>query len=219
MIEYEGITFRWLGHDGFIITGKEGTSVCLDPFQVKGDYKPVDVLISTHEHFDHCSVEDMQKVVNSDTEVIGIPMAEDNLSKLDCKKIHYVKPGETLTLKSISFEFVPAYNVNKFRSPEVPFHPKEDEKIGVIIVMDSHRIYHAGDTDCIPEMADFRPDIALIPVSGTYVMTAEEAIEAANILQPRLIIPMHFGAIVGDSSMAEKLKQSVSMPVEIPRIE
>ena len=219
MIEYEGITFRWLGHDGFIITSKEGTSVCLDPFQVKGDYKPVDVLISTHEHFDHCSVEDMQKVVNSDTEVIGIPMAEDNLSKLDCKKIHYVKPGETLTLKSIRFEFVPAYNVNKFRSPEVPFHPKEDEKIGVIIVMDSHRIYHAGDTDCIPEMADFRPDIALIPVSGTYVMTAEEAIEAANILQPRLIIPMHFGAIVGDSSMAEKLKQSVSVPVEIPRIE
>ena len=219
MIEYEGITFRWLGHDGFIITSKDGTSVCLDPFQVKGNYKPVDVLISTHEHFDHCSVEDMQKVVNSDTEVIGIPMAEDNLSKLDCKKIHYVKPGETLTLKSIRFEFVPAYNVNKFRSPEVPFHPKEDEKIGVIIVMDSHRIYHAGDTDCIPEMADFRPDIALIPVSGTYVMTAEEAIEAANILQPRLIIPMHFGAIVGDSSMAEKLKQSVSVPVEIPRIE
>jgi L-ascorbate metabolism protein UlaG (beta-lactamase superfamily) len=219
MIEYEGINFRWLGHDGFIITSKEGTSVCLDPFQVKGDYKPVDVLISTHEHFDHCNVEDMQKVVNSDTEVIGIPMAEDNLSKLDCKKIHYVKPGETLTLKSIRFEFVPAYNVNKFRSPKVPFHPKEDEKIGVIIVMDSHRIYHAGDTDCIPEMADFRPDIALIPVSGTYVMTAEEAIEAANILQPRLIIPMHFGAIVGDSSMAEKLKQSVSMPVEIPRIE
>ena len=219
MIEYEGITFRWLGHDGFIITSKEGTSVCLDPFQVKGDYKPVDVLISTHEHFDHCSVEDMQKVVNSSTEVIGIPMAEDNLSKLDCKKIHYVKPGETLTLKSIRFEFVPAYNVNKFRSPKVPFHPKEDEKIGVIIVMDSHRIYHAGDTDCIPEMADFRPDIALIPVSGTYVMTAEEAIEAANILQPTLIIPMHFGAIVGDSSMAEKLKQGVSMPVEIPRIE
>ena len=219
MIEYEGITFRWLGHDGFIITSKDGTSVCLDPFQVKGDYKPVDVLISTHEHFDHCSVEDMQKVVNSDTEVIGIPMAEDNLSKLDCKKIHYVKPGETLTLKSIRFEFVPAYNVNKFRSPKVPFHPKEDEKIGVIIVMDNHRIYHAGDTDCIPEMADFRPDIALIPVSGTYVMTAEEAIEAANILQPRLIIPMHFGAIVGDSSMAEKLKQSVSVPVEIPRIE
>jgi L-ascorbate metabolism protein UlaG (beta-lactamase superfamily) len=219
MIEYEGITFRWLGHDGFIITSKEGTSVCLDPFQVKGDYKPVDVLISTHEHFDHCSVEDMQKVVDSDTEVIGIPMAEDNLSKLDCKKIHYVKPGETLTLKSIRFEFVPAYNVNKFRSPKVPFHPKEDEKIGVIIVMDSHRIYHAGDTDCIPEMANFRPDIALIPVSGTYVMTAEEAIEAANILQPKLIIPMHFGAIVGDSSMAEKLKQSVSMPVEIPKIE
>ena len=219
MIEYEGITFRWLGHDGFIITSKEGTSVCLDPFQIKGDYKPVDVLISTHEHFDHCNVEDMQKVVNSGTEVIGIPMAEDNLSKLDCKKIHYVKPGETLTLKSIRFEFVPAYNVNKFRSPKVPFHPKEDEKIGVIIVMDSHRIYHAGDTDCIPEMADFRPDIALIPVSGTYVMTAEEAIEAANILQPRLIIPMHFGTIVGDSSMAEKLKQSVSMPVEIPRIE
>jgi L-ascorbate metabolism protein UlaG (beta-lactamase superfamily) len=219
MIEYEGVTFRWLGHDGFVITSKEGKSVCIDPFRVKGDLKPVDVLISTHEHFDHCSVEDMQKVVSSDTEVIGIPMAEDNLSQLTCKKIHYVKPGDTLTVKSIPFEFVPAYNVNKFRSPNVPFHPKEDGKIGVIMVMDSHRIYHAGDTDYIPEMANFRPDIALIPVSGTYVMTAEEAIEAAGMLQPKLIIPMHFGAIVGDSSMAEKLKQSISIPVEIPRID
>jgi L-ascorbate metabolism protein UlaG (beta-lactamase superfamily) len=99
------------------MTSKEGTGVRPDPFRVKVELKPVDVLISTHEHFDHCNVEDMQKVASSDTEVIGIPMAKDNLSKLNCKKTHSVKPGETLAVKSILFEFVPAYNLNKFRSP------------------------------------------------------------------------------------------------------
>ncbi|MFX0122760.1 MAG: MBL fold metallo-hydrolase [Candidatus Hodarchaeota archaeon] len=217
MIEFEGIMFRWLGHDGFLITDRSGKTICIDPFQTEGDFGPVDVLISTHEHFDHCNIDDLKKFVSSTkTEVIGIPMARDTLDQLDCKTVHYVSPSDKQTIASIEFEFVPAYNVNKFREPGVPFHPKEDMKIGVVFEMEGLRVYHTGDSDHIPEMADIHPDIALIPVSGTYVMTAKEAIEAANILNPKLAIPMHFGAIVGDKSMAEEFKQGVSCKVEIP---
>ncbi|MFX1282641.1 MAG: MBL fold metallo-hydrolase [Promethearchaeota archaeon] len=220
MIEFEGITFRWLGHDGFIITSSSGKTVCIDPFQVKGTFEPVDVLVSTHEHFDHCNFDDLKKFVSSEkTEVIGIPMARETLEKLDCKAVHYVGPSDKETISSIAFKFVPAYNINKFREPGVPFHPKDDKKIGLVFEMDGQRVYHAGDTDNIPEMKDIKPDVALIPVSGTYVMTAPEAIEATKVLNPKLVIPMHFGAIVGDQSMAEEFKKGVSCKVEIPSLE
>ena len=82
--------------------------------------------------------------------------------------------------------------------------------------MDGHKVYHAGDTDNIPEMSNIAPDVALLPVSCTYVMTVSEALEATNILQPKLVVPMHFGAIVGDKSMAEKFKEMAKVSVEIP---
>lgn len=219
MIEYEGITFKWLGHDGFLITNKSGTSVCIDPYEVSGDFNPADIIISTHQHGDHCSPDDIQKFSSSETEIIGIPLSKEVLDKLESKTVHYVKPGDEINSKEIKIEMVPAYNISKFRSPGVPFHPKDDLHIGVIIEMDGVRIYHAGDTDHIPEMADFKVDIALLPVSGTYVMTAEEAIEAANTLNPKLAIPMHFGKIVGDRSMAEDFAEAVKCNVEIPRLE
>ena len=220
LIKFEGILFRWFGHDGFLITSKSGKTICIDPFKVEGDFEPVDVLVSTHEHFDHCSIDDMKKFVSSTkTEVIGIPMARDTLKKLDCKTVHYVSPSDKVTISSIPFEFVPAYNINKFREPGVHFHPKEDKKIGLVFEMDNQRIYHAGDTDNIPELKDISTDVALIPVSGKYVMTADEAIEAAKILNPKLAIPMHFGAGIGDRSMAVEFSQGLSCKTEIPSID
>ncbi len=219
MIEYDGITFKWLGHDGFLITNKSGSSVCIDPYVVTGDFNPADIVISTHQHGDHCSPDDIQKFSSSETEIIGIPLSKEVLDKLESKTIHYVKPGDEINIKEIKIEIVPAYNISKFRSPGIPFHPKEDLHIGVIIEMDGVRVYHAGDTDHIPEMADFSVDVALLPVSGTYVMTAEEAIEAANTLNPKLAIPMHFGRIVGDISMAEDFAKAVKCNVEIPKLE
>ena len=220
MITYENIRIQWLGHAGFLLKDSSNKSVCIDPFKVEGaSFDPVDVIISTHEHADHCSIEDMQKFLSSDTEVIGIKLAEDKLKELDCKAVHYVNPGDTITIKGIEFKIVRAYNINKFRSPGKPFHPKEDNKIGVIVNMDGKSIYHAGDTDIIPEMQEINPDVALLPVSGTYVMTAAEALEAAKILKPKLIIPMHFGTIVGDRTMAEEFKQKIDIEVKIPSLE
>ncbi len=217
MINFESVKIQWLGHAGFLLTNSAKQTVVIDPFQVEGSsYDPVDIVISTHEHGDHCSIEDINKFISSDTEVIGISMAEGELSKLDCKTVHYVKPGDNITVKGIELNIVPAYNLNKFRSEGVPFHPKEDEKIGVVIHLDGQKIYHAGDTDNIPEMSSIKPDVALLPVSGTYVMTVSEALEATKVLQPKLVVPMHFGAIVGDKSMAKKFKEEADVSVEIP---
>jgi len=105
--------------------------------------------------------------------------------------------------------------LNKFREPGKPFHPKEDGKIGFILSVKGVRIYHAGDTDPIPEMKNFKTDIALLPVSGTYVMTPEEAGEAARMIKPKLAIPMHYGTIVGSENDAERFKQLATCPVQI----
>ncbi len=220
MIEYESIKIQWLGHSGFLISNSQNLRVLIDPYKVKKTtYEPVDIIISTHEHGDHCSPEDINKFISSETEVIGIKLAESILSKLNCKAIHYVNPGEKIGVKGIEIDIVPAYNINKFRSPGVPFHPKEDNKIGVVLNMDNIRIYHTGDADVIPEMKTIKTDVVLLPVSGTYVMTTSEAIEATNILQPKLAVPMHFGTSVGNVSMAQEYKKQASVRVEIPTLD
>jgi L-ascorbate metabolism protein UlaG (beta-lactamase superfamily) len=218
LIEFEGISFRWLGHDGFLIEW-EGKTICIDPFQVEGSFEAVDVLISSHHHMDHCSEDDLMKFASSNTDVIGIPLAKDTLEKLDCKTVHYVQPGDKKIFDTITVEMVHAYNVNKFREPGKPFHPKEEKHIGVVIELGNVRLYHTGDSDHIPEMANINADVALLPVSGTYVMTAAEAIEAAKTLNPKLAIPMHFGNIVGDRTMAEEFEKGVSCTVKIPTLD
>ena len=220
MIIYENLTIQWLGHAGFVFTNSKNQRICIDPFRVKeASYEPVDILISTHEHADHCSIDDMNKFISPDTEVIGINLAKDKLEKLTCKNIHYVKPGEKVKIKDIDFDIVSAYNINKFRPSGEPFHPKEDDKIGVVANLDGVKVYHTGDSDLIPEMSDIHADVALLPVSGTYVMTVSEAIEATKVLQPKLVIPMHFGSIVGSKEMADEFKQKTSVRTEIPTLE
>ena len=111
---------------------------------------------------------------------------------------------------------MPAYNTDKWRSPGVPFHPKENAMIGFVLSIDGKRIYHAGDTDLIAEMNNLKNiDIALLPVSGTYVMTALEAVEACKLIHPKLAIPMHYGAIVGTESDARTFKERAPCRVEI----
>ena len=203
----------WLGHDSFRV--KNGKTVIIDPFKLRSDPGKADILLISHEHFDHLSLEDIRKVATSNTTVITIPAAKKELSTLKVKEVRTVKPGDKLKLEEVTLEIVPAYNLNKFREPGKVFHPKEDGKVGFIIGMKGLRVYHAGDTDAIPEMKGLKPDIALLPVSGTYVMTAEEAVQAAKMIEPKLIIPMHYGAIVGSEQDAQKFKQLAPYAVHI----
>src|SRR6266568_4845916 len=152
---------------------------------------------------------------NCETDCSSIKGSKLVGSGMKVREVKSVKPGDKLAVGDITLEAVPAYNLNKFREPGKPFHPKEDGKVGFILSAKGVRIYHAGDTDPIPEMKGFKTDVALLPVSGTYVMTPEEAAEATRMIKPKLAIPMHYGAIVGSENDAEKFKQLAACPVQI----
>lgn len=214
MLTYDGVQITWLGHDGFKL--KKSKVIYIDPYQLKSAVEPADVVCVTHEHFDHLSVEDLKKVVTSHTTVVTIAACQEAVTALRPKTVRVVKPGDRLEVEGITIEAVPAYNTSKFRAPGKPFHPQEDAKVGFILGIDGIRVYHAGDTDAIPEMAKAAGvDVALLPVSGTYVMTAAEAVQAWNAIRPKLAIPMHYGAIVGAAADAEAFKKGVTGRVEV----
>ncbi len=204
---------RWLGHDSFRIDG-EGIVIYIDPYQIKPGPK-ADLILITHDHRDHASPEDVAKIQDDKTIIVTVASAAAKLSG----QIQTVKPGDKIIVKGIPIEAVPAYNVNKFRSPGVPFHPRESGFVGFILTVKGIRIYHAGDTDVIPEMKDFKCDVALLPVSGTYVMTADEALEAAKIIQPKLAIPMHIGRGIGSQADLDHFKAKSTVPSIIMTME
>ena len=200
---------HWLGHDGFRLEA-DSVVVYIDPWQVE-DGPQADLVLITHDHSDHCSPEDVARLRKKDTVVVTIGAAAGQLPA----PVQVVKPGEKLMEKGIRIEAVPAYNVSKFRSPGVPFHPREAGHVGYVITMGGQRIYHTGDTDLIPEMESLEVDIALLPVSGTYVMTADEAVEAAAIIGPQVAIPMHVGRGIGSLDNAEYFREKSSVPVQV----
>ena len=213
MFDYKGVKITWMGHDGFRIQNSH--VVYIDPFQIEGGGPKADIVLISHEHFDHLNLEDLNKIVSSNTTVVAHAQSKSELSKLKVKEIKIVKPGDKINIGDVGVEAVPAYNVNKFREPGKVFHPKEDGKLGFILTMKGVRIYHTGDSDHIPEMKGIRPDIALVPVSGTYVMTSQEAAQAVAAMDPKIVIPMHYGAIVGDQKDAEALQKQVKCEVKI----
>ena len=218
MFNYEGIQITWLGHDGFKL--KKDKVIYVDPYQLRSKAEAADLVFVTHEHSDHLSLDDLKKVVTDKTTVVTTGACETAARGLKPKAVRVVAPGDRLEVDGIQVEVVPAYNVSKFRSPGNPFHPKADGKVGFILGIGGVRVYHAGDTDEIPEMAKAKGvDIALLPVSGTYVMTAQEAAKAYNAVQPNVAIPMHYGAIVGSAADAEEFRRLVKGRVEILQAE
>ena len=193
---------NWLGHDGFRIEGSK--TIYIDPYQIS-DGPEADLILITHEHFDHCSPEDVAKIQHSGSVIVT---EKDSAPKLS-GDVRVVNVGESLSIDNIQIEAVPAYNTNK------DFHPKSKGWLGFIVDIDGVKVYHAGDTDFIPEMNDFNTDIALLPVSGTYVMTADEAVEEALAINPKIAIPMHYGAIVGGGSDATKFKDALEGKIEV----
>jgi L-ascorbate metabolism protein UlaG (beta-lactamase superfamily) len=191
-----------LGHDGFRIDASK--TVYIDPYQIS-DGPEADLILITHEHFDHCSPDDVAKVQHSGSVIVT---EKDSATKLS-GDVRIVKVGETLSIDNVKIEAVPAYNTNK------EFHPKNNGWLGFIVEIDGVKVYHAGDTDYIPEMNNFNTDIALLPVSGTYVMTADEAVEAALAINPKIAIPMHYGVIVGGENDATQFKQALEGKVEV----
>ncbi len=192
----------WLGHDSFRIDASK--TIYLDPYQVSSGPK-ADLIMITHDHFDHCSPDDVAKIQQPGTVIVT---EKDSAKKLT-GDLREIKPGESLVVDEVKVEAVPSYNTDK------EFHPKKNAWLGFIIEIQGVRIFHAGDTDFIPEMNGFNVDIALLPVSGTYVMTADQAVEAALAISPKLAIPMHYGTIVGSDQDAITFKKALEGKIEV----
>jgi L-ascorbate metabolism protein UlaG (beta-lactamase superfamily) len=213
-MDFEGVSIERVYHDCIKI--KSDKVIYIDPFEVPIDSEKADLILLTHEHFDHCSPADISKVSTNQTIVLTVPDSQSKISNIDLKEVVLIEPGKKVKVLGMLIEAVPAYNIDKWRSPGIPYHPKDNEMVGYVINIGGKRIYHAGDTDKIPEMAELENiDVALLPVSGKYVMTAVEAAEACALIKPRLAIPMHYGAIVGTSADAEIFKQRASCDVRI----
>ena len=194
----------WLGHDCFRLTAA-GKTIYFDPFQLVEHPRPADLILVSHEHYDHCSPEDVAKIQGPQTVIVTESQAATKLSG----DVRIVRPGERVAIDAVTIETVPAYNTNK------KFHPRTNHWLGFVVTVEGVRIYHAGDSDFIPEMREIKADIALLPVSGTYVMTAEEAAEAALAIQPQIAVPMHFAAIVGSADDGERFAAALRGKIRV----
>jgi len=200
---------EWLGHASFRIISDQGI-IYIDPWKVSSGPK-ADLILVTHSHHDHLSMDDIRRLSGPDTWVVG---PADVASKM--KKAHELRPRSYLEfpvkgkMGPIRVEGYNAYN------PKKQFHPLANGWLGFVVDLGGFRIYHSGDTDVIPEMAGIRNiDVALLPVGGTYTMNPTEAVEAVKVIKPKKAIPMHWGDIVGGKADAELFKKLCPCEVEV----
>ncbi|MBI4427300.1 MAG: MBL fold metallo-hydrolase [Candidatus Magasanikbacteria bacterium] len=218
---YKNISVEKIFHAGIKIKNNS-TVIYVDPLNLPTDSESADFVLITHEHLDHLSPNDIKKISGKNTVIITTPLCAKKISGIENKQILHTKPGKIFDFGNLKISAVPAYNTNKFRSPGVPFHPKEHGGVGFVLGIDGVKIYHAGDTDVVPEMSDLKDvDVALLPVSGIFVMTPEEAAEAAGTIKPALAIPIHYGdfefngQIVGAKENGAKFKSLCNFPTSI----
>ena len=175
----------WLGHAAFRVKTDSGRVIYLDPYQLKEGEEKADIIVSSHSHPDHFSAGDIKKIMKIDTVVIGPESISSNLKKFNGQAIRL---GDSFDYKDLSIELIPSYNIKK------PNHPKSSGWAGTIIRSGGKSVYHAGDTERIPEMkdlADKNITVALIPCGGTYTMDFDEATDSAIDIQPEIAVPMH----------------------------
>lgn len=210
-----GLRVEWLRHASVRIRAEDGFTVYVDPWEVSGP--PADLILVTHPHYDHCSAPDVQKLLGPRATVVATPAAAADLRRGGVRAgIVEARQGEAVEVGPARVLPVPAYNVNKFRSPGVPYHPRHPDFAGYVLTLAGERVYLAGDTDVIPPEVAPPIDLAVVPVSGTYVMTAEEAAAEVNRLQPARAMPVHIGTIVGSLADADRFAALCRVPVVRP---
>ena len=215
-MDYQNLQIYHFNHDSVRLEG-EGQVVYLDPYNLQeNQLKLADFIFITHKHFDHLSPNDIKKIMAARTVIIAPHECQSQLTGLRAKEIIYVAPNQELALAGLKVRIIPAYNINKFRLPGIAYHPREDGEVGYVISFGQLAVYHAGDTDNILEMNQLKNiDIAFLPVSGTYVMSWQEAVEAAKIIKPKMVIPIHYGSVAGSRDDAENFQQAVLKEPEL----
>ena len=185
-------------------------TVYADPFHMKISPHDADIVLITHDHYDHFSPEDLAKVINPATILVVPEKVADKAAAFSAqvKAIETVLPGQQYQIAGLSLETVPSYNRIK------PFHPKKNGWVGYLLDLDGQRVFIAGDTDKTKENSTVQCDIALVPVGGKFTMDAKEAADLINTIRPAAAIPTHYGTIVGKKSDGERFASMVDPAIE-----
>jgi len=205
-MKIKDVEIYWLGHASFKLV-IDGKIIFIDPYKINTKDK-ADYVLITHEHYDHLSIEDLQKIVKDGTTIIATADCQSALMRLNAKiDLKVAMPNATFDFDSFSIECLPAYNINKH------FHPKVHDWVGYVIKTKELYIYHAGDTDVVPEQQELAKYadklLMLLPVGGTYTMDWKEAVELVKKIKPYMAIPMHYAKIVGSKEDAMNFVKEV----------
>lgn len=204
-MKINSLNIEFLGHSGFLIS-TQSKKIAIDPYNISDNVPKVNLILLSHSHYDHCSIKDIEKIVQNNTIIVATADSQSKVNKIQNIELQIIEAGDKLDFDKIKIEAIPSYNVGK------DYHPKRDGWIGFILKIGNTIIYHAGDTDKIPEMDRLTGHgkhgnefITLLPVSGKFTMDAEEAADVASLLSPDLAIPMHYGAgVAGTIEDAER---------------
>lgn len=197
--------FTWFKQSAYLWRG-DGLSVYIDPWGVTTD-DPADVVFITHAHFDHFSLEDLERIRGDGTKFV----APHDVARELTGDVTPVRPGDSIDVAGIKGTAVPAYNIAEER---LEAHPKANQWVGFVLALGSNTYYHAGDTDHVPELEDIQTDVAFLPIGGTYTCACSEAAGLARAIGPDIAVPMHYGFVVGSPADAEQFARDAA-PVRV----
>ena len=177
--------------------------IYFDPYKITNEYHDADYIFITHDHYDHYDEESINNIKKDSTKIIVPKCLEFKTNNL------VVEPNKEYKIDDLSFKTIPSYNLNK------PYHPKEKEYVGYLINIEGINYYIMGDTDVTNEALEVRPDVCFVPIGGTYTMDYEEAVDYINKINPKKVIPIHYGSIVGDITLGNKFKEKINNNIEV----
>ena len=187
----------------------DNIKIYFDPYEINENNNDADIIFITHSHYDHYSENDIKKIYNAKTKFIIPKDLEKELLNLGIKKenIITVAPNNNYNVLDISFKTIPAYNINK------PFHPKENNWVGYLINYNNFTYYIAGDTDITEDNKLIKCDVAFLPIGGKYTMNYKEAAELTNIIKPKIVVPIHYGLIIGTTKDAIEFAKLINKDI------
>lgn len=187
----------------------DNIKIYFDPYEINENNNNADIIFITHNHYDHYSENDIKKIYNANTKFIIPKDLEKELLNLGIKKenIVTVAPNNNYNVLNISFKTIPAYNINK------PFHPKENNWVGYLINYNNFIYYIAGDTDITEDNKLIKCDVAFLPIGGKYTMNYKEAAELTNIIKPKIVVPIHYGLIIGTTEDAIEFSKLINKDI------
>lgn len=198
-----------LGHNA-IKFSKNNKVIYVDPYKIKDNYNDADIIFITHNHYDHFSREDILKVKKDSTKIVITEDLYSDTLELGFKDLDIMKviPNNNYSFADINFYTISSYNTNK------EFHPKENNWVGYKFLFDNYTYYVVGDSDITEESKLVKCDVLFIPIGGVYTTDYKEAAELTNIINPKVVVPVHYGVIVGEKEYASMFKKLVNSSIK-----